>query len=64
MLFLLWLILISVCVGNEFNWELILEVVKLFVGIFIMIGLVIVMFKVGVDGLFVGIVYFVNDSMG
>jgi Na+/H+ antiporter NhaD/arsenite permease-like protein len=50
--------------GNEFNWEPILEVGKLFAGIFITIGPVIAMLKAGVDGPFAGIVRMVNDGAG
>ncbi|WP_024973106.1 sodium:proton antiporter [Ralstonia pickettii] len=60
----LWLTPASARAGNEFNWEPILEVAKLFAGIFITIGPVIAMLKAGVDGPFAGIVHLVNDSAG
>lgn len=60
----LWLTPRSARAGNEFNWEPILEVAKLFAGIFITIGPVIAMLKAGVDGPFAGIVHLVNDSAG
>ncbi|MGN8061190.1 sodium:proton antiporter [Ralstonia sp. 22111] len=60
----LWLTPTSARAGNEFNWEPILEVAKLFAGIFITIGPVIAMLKAGVDGPFAGIVHLVNDSAG
>ena len=60
----LWLTPRGARAGNEFNWEPILEVAKLFAGIFITIGPVIAMLKAGVDGPFAGIVHLVNDSAG
>lgn len=60
----LWLTPASARAGNEFNWEPILEVAKLFAGIFITIGPVIAMLKAGVDGPFAGIVHLVNDGAG
>jgi Na+/H+ antiporter NhaD/arsenite permease-like protein len=60
----LWLTPDSARSGNEFNWEPILEVGKLFAGIFITIGPVIAMLKAGVDGPFAAIVHLVNDSAG
>ena len=60
----LWLTPGSARAGNEFNWEPILEVAKLFAGIFITIGPVIAMLKAGVDGPFAMIVRLVNDSAG
>ncbi|CAJ0784542.1 hypothetical protein LMG19083_01186 [Ralstonia psammae] len=60
----LWLTPSGARAGNEFNWEPILEVAKLFAGIFITIGPVIAMLKAGVDGPFAGIVHLVNDSAG
>ncbi|MBP0532985.1 sodium:proton antiporter, partial [Mycobacterium tuberculosis] len=60
----LWLTPASARAGNEFNWEPILEVAKLFAGIFVTIGPVIAMLTAGVDGPFAGIVHLVNDSAG
>ncbi|QKL57446.1 sodium:proton antiporter [Ralstonia solanacearum] len=50
--------------GNAFNWAPILEVAKLFAGIFITIGPVIAMLKAGVDGPFAAVVRLVNDGAG
>jgi len=50
--------------GNEFNWEPILEVGKLFAGIFLTIIPVIAMLKAGTDGAFAGIVRTVSDANG
>ena len=50
--------------GNEFNWEPILEVGKLFAGIFLTIIPVIAMLKAGTDGAFAGVIRAVSDSNG
>ncbi|MBV8271327.1 MAG: sodium:proton antiporter [Cupriavidus sp.] len=50
--------------GNEFNWEPILEVGKLFAGIFLTIIPVIAMLKAGTDGAFAGVIRTVSDSNG
>ena len=50
--------------GNEFNWEPILEVGKLFAGIFLTIIPVIAMLKAGTDGAFAGVIRAVCDSNG
>ncbi|MES2009481.1 MAG: sodium:proton antiporter [Pseudomonadota bacterium] len=50
--------------GNEFNWEPILEVGKLFAGIFLTIIPVIAMLKAGTDGAFAGVIRMVSDSGG
>ncbi|MGY2491219.1 sodium:proton antiporter [Cupriavidus sp. CP313] len=50
--------------GNEFNWEPILEVGKLFAGIFLTIIPVIAMLKAGTDGAFSGVIRAVSDSNG
>ncbi|KWR92033.1 sodium:proton antiporter [Cupriavidus sp. IDO] len=50
--------------GNEFNWEPILEVGKLFAGIFLTIIPVIAMLKAGTDGAFAGVVRTVSDANG
>ncbi|WP_354685925.1 sodium:proton antiporter [Cupriavidus necator] len=50
--------------GNEFNWEPILEVGKLFAGIFLTIVPVIAMLKAGTDGAFAGVIRAVSDSNG
>lgn len=51
-------------VGNEFNWEPILEVGKLFAGIFLTIIPVIAMLKAGTDGAFSGVIRAVSDANG
>ena len=50
--------------GNEFNWEPILEVGKLFAGIFITIAPVIAILRAGMDGQMSGLVGMVSDSNG
>ena len=50
--------------GNEFNWEPILEVGKLFAGIFLTIVPVIAMLKAGTDGAFAGVIRAVSDGNG
>jgi len=50
--------------GNEFNWEPILEVAKLFAGIFLTIVPVIAMLKAGSDGAFGGVIRMVSDASG
>ncbi|MHA7681132.1 sodium:proton antiporter [Cupriavidus sp. PET2-C1] len=50
--------------GNEFNWEPILEVGKLFAGIFLTIIPVIAMLKAGTDGAFASVIRMVSDSGG
>lgn len=50
--------------GNEFNWEPILEVGKLFAGIFLTIIPVIAMLKAGTDGAFAGVIRTVSDGNG
>lgn len=50
--------------GNEFNWEPILEVGKLFAGIFLTIIPVIAMLKAGTDGAFSGVIRLVSDAGG
>ncbi|WP_137923118.1 sodium:proton antiporter [Cupriavidus sp. 2SB] len=50
--------------GNEFNWEPMLEVGKLFAGIFLTIIPVIAMLKAGTDGAFSGVIRTVSDSNG
>ncbi|TFU39416.1 sodium:proton antiporter [Neisseria sp. WF04] len=50
--------------GNEFNWEPILEVGKLFLGIFITIAPVIAMLQAGEKGAFAGLISLVHDSSG
>ncbi|MBY4896363.1 sodium:proton antiporter [Cupriavidus sp. AU9028] len=51
-------------VGNEFNWEPILEVGKLFAGIFLTIIPVIAMLRAGTDGAFAGVIHAVSDAAG
>ncbi len=50
--------------GNEFTWEPILEVGKLFAGIFLTIIPVIAMLKAGTDGAFAVVVRSVGDANG
>lgn len=50
--------------GNEFNWDPILEVGKLFAGIFLTIIPVIAMLKAGTDGTFAGVIRAVSDGNG
>ena len=50
--------------GNEFNWEPILEVGKLFLGIFITISPVIAILKAGEAGHFAGLIALVHDNTG
>ncbi|CAG9176104.1 sodium:proton antiporter [Cupriavidus pinatubonensis] len=50
--------------GNEFGWEPILEVGKLFAGIFLTIIPVIAMLKAGTDGAFAVVVRAVSDANG
>ena len=50
--------------GNEFNWEPMLEVGKLFAGIFLTIIPVIAMLKAGNDGAFAGVLRTVSDGNG
>jgi Na+/H+ antiporter NhaD/arsenite permease-like protein len=50
--------------GNEFNWDPILEVAKLFAGIFLTIIPVIAMLRAGTDGAFAGVIHAVSDSQG
>ncbi|WP_037587562.1 sodium:proton antiporter [Stenoxybacter acetivorans] len=50
--------------GNEFNWEPMLEVGKLFLGIFITITPVIAILKAGESGAFGGLIRLVHNSAG
>lgn len=50
--------------GNEFNWEPILEVGKLFLGIFITITPVIAMLQAGTQGAFSGLIALAHDEAG
>lgn len=50
--------------GNEFNWEPILEVGKLFAGIFVTIGPVLAILRAGYDGQLAGLVAMVSDPQG
>lgn len=54
----------SARVGNEFNWEPMLEVGKLFAGIFLTIIPVIAMLRAGTDGAFAGVIRLVSDANG
>lgn len=49
---------------NEFSWEPVLEVAKLFAGIFITIAPVLAILKAGSDGSMSGIVHMVHDTNG
>lgn len=50
--------------GNEFNWDPILEVGKLFLGIFITISPVIAILQAGEQGAFSGLISLVHDAQG
>ncbi|MDO4997653.1 MAG: sodium:proton antiporter [Neisseria sp.] len=50
--------------GNEFNWDPILEVGKLFLGIFITIAPVIAILKAGEAGHFAGLISLVHNEAG
>lgn len=50
--------------ANQFSWEPILEVGKLFAGIFITIGPVLAILRAGQDGHMAGLVAMVSDSEG
>ncbi|MDO5640099.1 MAG: sodium:proton antiporter [Neisseria sp.] len=50
--------------GNEFNWDPILEVGKLFLGIFITIAPVLAILKAGEAGAFRGLISLVHDAGG
>lgn len=50
--------------GNEFNWEPMLEVGKLFLGIFITISPVLAILKVGEAGHFKALIQMVHDAEG
>ncbi|MDO5059605.1 MAG: sodium:proton antiporter [Neisseria sp.] len=50
--------------GNEFNWDPILEVGKLFLGIFITISPVIAILKAGEAGHFAGLISLVHNEAG
>jgi Na+/H+ antiporter NhaD/arsenite permease-like protein len=54
----------SARVGNDFNWDPMLEVGKLFAGIFLTIVPVIAMLKAGTGGAFAGVVRMVSDTNG
>ncbi|MCS6762794.1 MAG: sodium:proton antiporter [Candidatus Protistobacter heckmanni] len=50
--------------GNEFDWEPMREVAKLFIGIFLTIIPVIAMLRAGADGAFAAVAHMVNDAAG
>lgn len=50
--------------GNEFNWDPILEVAKLFAGIFVTISPVLAILQAGEKGAFAGLISLVHDSAG
>lgn len=60
----LWITPASARSGNEYNWEPIKEVAKLFAGIFLTIIPVIAMLKAGTSGAFAGIIRLVSDDAG
>lgn len=60
----LWITPAAARAGNEFTWEPILEVGKLFAGIFLTIIPVIAMLKAGADGAFAGVIGLVSDAGG
>ena len=60
----LWITPKQVRAGNEFNWDPILEVGKLFAGIFITIGPVIAILRAGADGHLASLVHMVSDANG
>jgi Na+/H+ antiporter NhaD/arsenite permease-like protein len=60
----LWITPRSAREGNDFSWEPMKEVAKLFAGIFVTIIPVIAMLRAGVDGAFASIVLAVTDEGG
>lgn len=60
----LWITPKQVRAGNEFNWEPILEVGKLFLGIFITISPVLAILQAGDKGAFAGLIGLVHDQTG
>lgn len=50
--------------GNEFNWDPILEVGKLFLGIFITISPVLAILQAGTKGAFASLIHLVHDTSG
>lgn len=54
----------AIRVGNDFSWEPIIEVGKLFAGIFITIGPVLAILRAGADGHLAGLVHMVTDGQG
>ncbi|PMS35664.1 UIT6 family transporter [Trinickia symbiotica] len=54
----------SARVGNAFNWGAIVEVAKLFAGIFVTIAPVIMMLRAGAEGAFAPVVDLVTDAQG
>jgi Na+/H+ antiporter NhaD/arsenite permease-like protein len=54
----------SARVGNAFNWAAIVEVAKLFAGIFVTIAPVIMMLRAGAEGAFAPVVDLVTDAHG
>lgn len=60
----LWITPKQVRAGNEFNWEPILEVGKLFFGIFITISPVLAILQAGDKGAFASLIQLAHDSSG
>ncbi len=60
----LWATPKQVRAGNEFNWDPILEVAKLFAGIFLTIAPAIAILRAGVDGQLAGLVHAVSGADG
>lgn len=60
----LWLTPQAIREGNEFNWDPMLEVGKLFAGIFITIGPVLAVLQAGEQGALAGLVQLVTTAQG
>lgn len=60
----LWITPKPVRAGNEFNWDPIAEVGKLFLGIFITISPVLAILQAGDKGAFAGLIALVHDAAG
>jgi Na+/H+ antiporter NhaD/arsenite permease-like protein len=60
----LWITPRQVRAGNEFSWEPILEVAKLFAAIFVCVAPVLAMLQAGKAGAFSGLVALVSDRSG
>lgn len=60
----LWITPKPIRAGNEFNWEPMLEVGKLFLGIFITISPVLTILQAGDKGAFAHLIHLIHDSSG